>query len=142
MSILLRVAILVTLAAVALAQEVQEPPEEDLSPAEQVEYAFNPLQAEKEVRVGNFYYKKGSYRAAALRYEEATKWNPGLAEAYRRLGYALAKNEEWSKASSAWRKALELEPEAKESRDIRKQLEKAAKLDGVAAARDARRESR
>jgi hypothetical protein len=39
---------------------MQEPEEEDES-LKPKEYSFNPLQAEKEVRVGNFYFKKGSY---------------------------------------------------------------------------------
>ncbi len=29
------------------------------------EYAFNPLQATKEVEIGNYYFKKKNYRAAA-----------------------------------------------------------------------------
>ena len=45
-------------------QQVQpkeaEPPEEDEA-SKPKEYAFNPLQAEKEVTVGNYYFKKGSY---------------------------------------------------------------------------------
>ena len=47
------------------------PPEEDTSITVPV-YGFNPLQAQKEIRTGNYYFKKGSYRAAAGRFEEAT----------------------------------------------------------------------
>src|SRR5215471_14905960 len=39
------------------------PPEEDTSVAVK-EYAFNPLQAKKEISIGNQYFKKGSFRAA------------------------------------------------------------------------------
>src|SRR5271166_4424975 len=53
------------------------PPEEDTSVGVNKEYGFNPLQAHKEIAVGNQYFKKGKYRAAAGRYEEATKWNSG-----------------------------------------------------------------
>ncbi|MCX6626231.1 MAG: hypothetical protein NTW28_01190 [Candidatus Solibacter sp.] len=35
------------------------PPEEDKSIAVPV-YGFNPLQAQKEIRTGNYYFKKGS----------------------------------------------------------------------------------
>src|SRR5215467_2261039 len=45
------------------------PPEEDTSVAVK-EYAFNPLQAQKEIAVGNQYFKKGSFRAAAGRFTE------------------------------------------------------------------------
>src|SRR3954447_1477112 len=60
------------------------PPEEDKSLANH-EYGFNPVQAKKEIGVGNQYFKKGSYRAAAGRYEEATKWNSADGEAWLRL---------------------------------------------------------
>ena len=66
------------------------PPEEDKSIAVPV-YGFNPLQAQKEIRTGNYYFKKGSYRAAAGRFEEATKWNSGEPEAWLRLGEAAEK---------------------------------------------------
>src|ERR1700679_1402461 len=64
---------------------VQLPPEEDKS-AQPKDYAFNPLQSKKEVTVGEFYFKKGDYRAAAGRFSEATKYNTGNAEAWLRLG--------------------------------------------------------
>ena len=57
------------------------PPEEDEHIAVK-EYSFNPLQAQKEIETGNYYFKKGSFKAAALRFREATKWNSGLAEAW------------------------------------------------------------
>ena len=67
------------------------PPEEDKSIAVK-EYAFNPLQAQKEIRTGNYYFKKGAFRAAAGRFEEATKWNErragGLAAPRRGRGEA------------------------------------------------------
>ena len=66
------------------------PPEEDKSIAVK-DYAFNPLQAQKEIRTGNYYFKKGAFRAAAGRFEEATKWNDGEPEAWLRLGEAEEK---------------------------------------------------
>ena len=112
------------LAAQAPPVQEQEPPEEDVNPAQPREYVLNPLQAEKELKIGSFYYKKGSYRAAARRFEEAVKWNPGLAEAWLRLGEARAKLG-WDKdAREAWTKYLELEPEGKQAKDVRKRLRK------------------
>ena len=70
--------------------QYQEPPEEDVAIAPK-DYVFNPLQATKEVRIGNYYFKKGSYKAAAHRFEEALKWNPGLADAAFRLGESREK---------------------------------------------------
>ena len=59
----------------------QEPPEEDetLKPEE---FALNPLEAQKNITAGDYYFKtKKNYHAAARRYIRATKWDPGSAEA-------------------------------------------------------------
>jgi tetratricopeptide (TPR) repeat protein len=100
-----------------------EPPEEDKSLAHQ-EYAFNPVQAQKEIRTGNYYFKKGSYRAAAGRFEEATKWNSGEPEAWLRLAEAQEKLRDKKAAKEAYQKYLELASDAKNADEIRKKLEK------------------
>jgi tetratricopeptide (TPR) repeat protein len=113
-----------TLCAASLAAQQPkpaEPAEEDESLVPK-EYSFNPLQAEKELKVGSFYFKKGSYRAAARRFEEATKWNPGYAEAYLRLGEAQEKLKNRKAASGAYRKFLELAPEDKRAAEIKRKL--------------------
>lgn len=99
------------------------PPEEDESLSVK-EYSFNPLQAQKEVSVGNYYFKKGSYRAAAMRFREATKWNAGDAEAWLRLGEAAEKQKDGKVVREAFAKYLELSPDAKNAAEIRKKLEK------------------
>jgi len=103
-------------------QEVM-PPEEDTSVAV-TEYSFNPLRAEKELRVGNFYFKKGSYRAAASRFREATKWNSGYTEAWLRLGEAEEKLEDKKAAHDAYAKYLAIDSSAKNAAEIRKRLSK------------------
>jgi len=99
------------------------PPEEDESLTVK-EYTFNPLQAQKEVSVGNYYFKKGSFRAAALRFREATKWNAGDAEAWLRLGDAAEKQKDSKTIKEAYSKYLELSPDAKNAAEIRKKIEK------------------
>jgi Flp pilus assembly protein TadD len=106
---------------VAQEQKAPEPPEEDETLVLK-EYAFNPLQAAKELKVGNFYFKKRNYRAAAARYREATKWNKSFAEAHRRLGEALEKWKGLDEARAAYKKYLELEPNGKHAKQIRKKL--------------------
>lgn len=101
--------------------EPQEPPEEDESLIPQ-EYSFNPLQAEKELKVGAFYFKKGSYKAAARRFEEAAKWSPGYAEAYLRLGEAREKLKDRQAAREAYKKFLELAPEHQRAAEIKRKL--------------------
>jgi tetratricopeptide (TPR) repeat protein len=108
-------------AALAQEQKPQEPPEEDETLI-QKEYSFNPIQAEKEVQIGNFYFKKGSYRAAAGRFREATKWNANYAEAYLRLGEACEKLKDPGGARQAYEKFLKLAPDSKEAPRVRKFL--------------------
>ena len=114
-------------------QQYELPKEEDESLTEVTEYTFNPLQASKEFKVGEFYRKKGNWQAAAGRYEEATKWNPGYAEAYFKLGQAKERVAESERqeveqslrleaARAAYEKYLELQPEGKNSKTARKRL--------------------
>jgi len=100
----------------------QEPPEEDLSPSEQKVYVLNPLQAAKEMKIGEFYMKKGSWKAAARRFEEATRWDPNSAEGFLRLGEAQTKLGDDKAARAAWEQYLKLQPDGKHAGDIRKKL--------------------
>ncbi|MCX6635391.1 MAG: tetratricopeptide repeat protein [Acidobacteria bacterium] len=103
------------------APKSQEPAEEDEALTVK-EYAFNPLQAEKEVKIGAYYFKKGSFRAAAQRFREAARWDPGNAEAWLRLGAAREKLKDRAAAREAYSKYLELKPDAKNAAEIRKKL--------------------
>jgi tetratricopeptide (TPR) repeat protein len=98
------------------------PPEEDTSVGEKT-YSFNPLQAQKEVQTGNYYYKKGSYRAAEGRFKEATLWNNGYDEAWLRLGEAEEKLRDKKAAKEAYQKYVELASDQKKAAEIRKKLE-------------------
>jgi len=102
-------------------QQEQEPPEEDvvLKPKD---YVFNPLQAQKELRIGSYYYKKGSYKAAGNRFREAALWDPTSAEAFLRLGEAEEKSRNKKAAKEAFLKYLELAPDGKEAVAVRKRL--------------------
>jgi tetratricopeptide (TPR) repeat protein len=101
--------------------EEEIPPEEDANLAPK-EYSFNPLQAEKEIKIGNYYFRKGSFRAAALRFQEATKWNEGFAEAWLRLGEAREKLKDSKAAKEAYAKYVALAPDAKNVSEIQKKL--------------------
>jgi tetratricopeptide (TPR) repeat protein len=98
-------------------------PEEDESLRPKV-YAFNPLQATKEVQTGDFYMKKGKYKAAVARYTEATRWNPQMAEAFRKLGEADEKEDDTKGAREAYQKALEIDPSSKAAGEVKKRLQK------------------
>ena len=68
---------------------VVDPPEEDETLIkEKKDYEFNPLQAVSEIKIGRYYMKKGSYRAATNRFLEATLWDPTSGDAFYELGKA------------------------------------------------------
>jgi tetratricopeptide (TPR) repeat protein len=102
------------------AQE-QEPPEEDESLAPKT-YSFNPLEAEKDKKVGAYYFKKSNYKAAASRFHEATLWNPTDAEAFLRLGESEEKLKDKKAAQEAYEKYLALAPDAKDAESVKKKL--------------------
>ena len=103
-------------------QEVEPPEEDEAAKTEKKEYTLNPIQAAKELQIGNYYFKKGSYRSAKNRFEEATKWDPGSAEAWLRLGDACEKLKDHKAAREAFGKYLELAPDAKPAAAVRKKL--------------------
>ncbi len=99
----------------------EDPPEEDASLIPK-EYVLNPLQASKELITGNYYFKKGNWKAAVKRFTEATRWDPGNAEAQLRLGETYEKQKDMKNARVAYAKYLELAPDAKNASSIRKKL--------------------
>jgi len=93
--------------------------DEDEDVIQKTDYAFNPIQAKKEFKVGKFYDKKGNHKAAAWRYEEATRWNPSYSEAFLRLGMARQELGHNEKALKAFQKYLDLEPDGKKADDVK-----------------------
>jgi tetratricopeptide (TPR) repeat protein len=121
-----RLAVLIPAARLLLGQDPQQPqlpPEED-EREKPKEYAFNPLQAANEIKVGNYYFKRGSYSAALRRFEEATKWDPANPEAFLRLGETFWKLQNGKAAKAAWRKYLQLKPDAKDAAELKKRIDK------------------
>lgn len=99
------------------------PPEEDTSLATD-SIKFNPLEAQKDITVGNEYYKKGNYRAAYNRYKLATQYDDSNNEAWLRLGETSEKLKDFQAAKEAFTKYLAAVPDAKNASEIRKKLDK------------------
>jgi tetratricopeptide (TPR) repeat protein len=106
------------------AEPPPDEPEEEDAAAKPKEYSFNPLQAEQEIKIGRYYMRRGSHKAAAGRFIEATKWNPQSAEAWLLLGEAREKLKDPKGAKEAYRKYLDLAPDEKNSKSVRKKIEK------------------
>lgn len=102
--------------------QTAEPQEEDEETKPNQVYAFNPVRAQSELHTGIFYFKKGNYRAAMRRFQEAGKWNPSYAEAFLRTAEAAEKLKDTVAEREAYGKYLEVSPDAKNAGSIKKKL--------------------
>jgi len=108
----------------APSEDDQNPPEEDESVAPE-KFVLDPLESERNVKVGNFYMHKGTpsgYRAALHRYERATKFNPGNVEAFYKIGEVEEKLKNKDAARAAFEKVIQIAPDSKQARDAKKKL--------------------
>jgi tetratricopeptide (TPR) repeat protein len=105
------------------AQKEEEPPEEDESLKPKV-YDLNPLESEHNIVTGDFYFKKGKFQAAQRRYSEATKWDPGSALAFFKLGEVDEKLRDRNGARAAYEKCVEVASDAKMVAEAKRKLEK------------------
>jgi tetratricopeptide (TPR) repeat protein len=103
--------------------EYEAPREEDEGMGVR-EYSFNPLQSQKEVRVGNYYAKQGNFRAALGRYREAVKWNERNSDAWLKLAQAAEKTKDREAATEGYTRYLALEPDARDASEVRKRMAK------------------
>jgi hypothetical protein len=79
---------------------------------------WNPHQADKNVEIGDFYYKKSNYQAAESRYQEALRYQWNHAEATYKLGVVdekLDKPQDARKYYSTYLKILPKGPEAEKA---------------------------
>ncbi len=96
-------------------------PEEDETVAPE-KFVLNPLESERNVKVGNFYFSKKDYRGALGRYERATKFNPSSAEAFFKVGEAEERLKNKDAARLAFQKVLDLAPDSKLAHEAKKKL--------------------
>jgi len=76
------------------------------------EKIYDPTTAEKIVKIGNFYFKRKNYPAAAERYLEAMQYQPERVEAHEALGRAYEKNGEIAKALDVYRNFIRQYPDS------------------------------
>jgi tetratricopeptide (TPR) repeat protein len=105
-----------------LPQEPQEPPVE-----KEDDNSFDPVRAATDMDVGDFYFRRGSYDAAILRYQDATRHKPNFALAYYKLGLAYDKKHDKTKAIEAYKKYLEILPKGSYAKHCSERIEKLGK---------------
>ena len=101
------------------APDEENPPEEDESVAPE-KYVLNPLESARNIKVGNYYWRKGKFRAAAERYQRATRYNPSSPEAFFKLGEAEQKLKHTDAARMCFQKVMQLAPESRLAEEARK----------------------
>jgi tetratricopeptide (TPR) repeat protein len=85
---------------------------------------WDPLRAEKDLEVGQYYMRKGDVDAAIDRFQDATIAKPGYAIPFRYLGEAQEKKG-WKKpAIKSYQRYLDLVPHADDAEKVRKKIEK------------------
>lgn len=86
--------------------------------------AWDPLRAEKDLEVGQYYMRKGDVDAAIDRFQDATTAKPGYAIPFRYLGDAQEKKGLKKQAIASYSRYLELYPHAEDGDKIRKKIDK------------------
>ena len=85
---------------------------------------WDPLRAEKDLEVGQFYMKKGDVDAAIDRFQDATLAKPGYAIPFRFLAEAQEKKGLKKQAIKSYQRYLDLYPHAEDGDKVRKKIEK------------------
>jgi tetratricopeptide (TPR) repeat protein len=85
---------------------------------------WDPLRAEKDMQVGQYYMHKGDVDAAIDRFEDATLAKPGYALPFRYLGEAQEKRGMKKKAIQSYKRYLDLYPKAEDKDKIQKKIDK------------------
>ncbi len=85
---------------------------------------WDPLRAEKDLEVGQYYMRKGDADAAIDRFQDATTAKPGYAIPFRYLGEAQEKKGLKKDAIKSYSRYLDLYPHAEDGDKIRKKIDK------------------
>jgi tetratricopeptide (TPR) repeat protein len=83
---------------------------------EEVPLTPDPAKAKEHLEIGDFYYKRDNYKAAAERYRDAIKYNPKWIEPYERLIRVLEKQKAFSEAVKVCEQFAETNPASEEVR--------------------------
>jgi len=86
--------------------------------------AWDPLRAEKDLEVGQYYMKKGDLDAAIDRFQDATTAKPGYAIPFRYLAEAQEKKGLKKLAIKSYQRYLDLYPHAEDGDKVRKKIDK------------------
>ncbi len=87
---------------------------------------LDPLLSEKNLKIGDFYFKKKNYVAAIERYKDSIDYQPDNTAAYLALGRAYERNGDLGKAIEVYKSYIGKNPDSPRIAEFRAKL---AKLD-------------
>jgi len=93
-------------------------------------HPWNPHKAAKDIEVGDFYFKRKNYRAAADRYREALVYKENDADSTFRLAMCLEKMGQAEEALKGYEGYLKILPHGPQSQEAQKAIQR---LKGTAA---------
>jgi tetratricopeptide (TPR) repeat protein len=85
---------------------------------------WDPLRADKDMEVGQYYFRKGDMDAAIDRFQDAILAKPGYAIPFRFLGEAQEKKGLKKQAIKSYQRYLDLYPHAEDGEKIKKKIDK------------------
>jgi tetratricopeptide (TPR) repeat protein len=85
---------------------------------------WDPLRADKDLEVGQYYMRKGDVDAAMDRFQDAILAKPGYALPFRYLGEAQEKKGLKRDAIKSYSRYLDLYPHAEDKAKVEKRIEK------------------
>ncbi|HMD16740.1 MAG TPA: hypothetical protein VKH18_08740 [Terriglobales bacterium] len=90
-------------------------------------HPWNPMKAQKDIQVGDFYFKRKNYKAAVERYKEALYYKDGDAVASFRVAVCQEKLGDRVEAKKYYEQYLKILPEGPFAKESRASLERLAK---------------
>ena len=113
-------------AAPAAAKKSDKPGKSDTDSAKNApdQPKWDPLRAEKDMQVGQYYMHKGDLDAAIDRFQDATTAKPGYALPFRLLGEAQEKKGLKRQAIKSYTRYLDLYPKAEDKDKVQKRIDR------------------
>jgi tetratricopeptide (TPR) repeat protein len=116
-------------------------PDEDSTDDVQEVHPWNPYRAVKDDEVGEFYYKRGDYKGALARYQDALIYKPNDAVANFHLAQCYEKMKQPEEAIPHYQEYLRILPRGPLAKDARKALAKLGAPEKPASAKITSQES-
>lgn len=112
----------------APSNDAKDHPDSDVSDITEF-HSWDPHKTMKAIEVGDYYFRRENYRAAASRYEEALVYKPKDADASFKLAQTLEKLKQYDEARDSYTDFLKIIHDGKEADEARKALARLPQTD-------------